>query len=186
MPTTMLKTLLAFITLLAATLAAGPASAQALSPAQLATVRTACIAATPCANARTQGNVVAVLAWLNGERTPQALAWRTDVQPREADEAANYQTFDSLTAGKRDSWALFLAYPRDFTRARVRGWVVDVWGAATAGSVSEAILQAGTVPLTNAQHAVGGTSRTTGTVTALDRAFAGTATEADAQWLINN
>jgi len=51
----------------------------------------------------------------------------------------------------------------------VRSWVTDVWGAAIANSNSEKILQAGTTFATAAQVVIGGTTRTTGTVSALDR-----------------
>jgi len=107
-----------------------------------------------------------------------------DLQPQEIDEAATYTTYDSLTAGKRDEWALFLRYPRNMAKAKNRGVVTDVWGAATAGSIAEAILQAGTYSATNTQAAIGGTSRTTGTVTALDLAYTGQAAQSDANWLV--
>jgi hypothetical protein len=87
------------------------------------------------------------------------------------EEAPNYTTYDTLSQGKRDSWALFLHAPRDFGRNKVRLWVTDVWGNATAGSNAEAVLIAGTVFATNAQVAIGGTSRNTGAVTALDASF---------------
>jgi hypothetical protein len=88
-------------------------------------------------------------------------------------------------AGKRDSWVLLLADAQDFSKAKTRNWVVDVWGAATAGSNAEAVLLAGTYSATNLQNAIGGTLRTTGTVTALDLTFAGSAAMGDAEWLVN-
>lgn len=143
----------------------------------------AAIKANPTAAAyRTAGDGYSLLAWCNA---PSAvLAWRVGVPPQESDEAATYTVYDSLLAGKRDSWALFLKYPRNFTRSKVRAWVTDVWGAAIAASSSESILQAATEFATNAQNAMGGTSKTTGTVTATDRTFYDQVTDADVSWMI--
>lgn len=153
-----------------------------LNNAQRATLLAAVKANGTAAALRTAGDSFSLLAWCNGASA--ALAWRTGVQPQEADEAATYTVYDSLLAGKRDSWALFLKYPRNFTRAKIRNWVTDVWGAAIAASSSESILQAGTEFATNAQNALGGTSKTTGTVTALDRTHIDQVTDAEVSWLI--
>lgn len=154
-----------------------------LTDAQRATLLAA-IKSDATANAlRSSGDVYSLQLWCNGSSTTDA--WRTAVTPQQSDEAATYTTFDSIVAGKRDSWALFLGFPRDFSRAKVRNWVVDVWGAASAGSIAEAILQAGVEKATNAQSALGGTARTTGTVTALARAFTGSVDTADVNWLVN-
>ena len=101
-------------------------------------------------------------------------AWLTAASVDAVDDAPSYTDFDALTAGKRDSWALFLRTSRNFTRGKVRSWVTDVWGAATAASNSEKILLAGTELATVAQVVIGGTTRTTGTVSALDRNWIGT------------
>lgn len=143
----------------------------------------AAIKANPTAAAyRSAGDGYSLLAWCNAASA--ALAWRVNVQPQEADEAATYTVYDSLLAGKRDSWALFLRYPRNFTRGKVRAWVTDVWGAAIAASSSESILQAGTEFATNAQNAMGGVSKTTGTVIAIDRTYSDQVTDADVSWMI--
>lgn len=156
----------------------------ALTPAQLTTVRAAVIANSTAAAARTAGDTVSLLAWLNGSSA--TLAWRISVAPQESDEAANYTTYDSLTQGKRDEWVRFLAFSRDFGKNKNRGVVTDVWGAAIANSISEGILQAGTELATNAQNALGGTAKTTGTVTATQRTFSSACDVTDANWLINN
>lgn len=173
------------IILLAALLISSAASAQ-LSTARLQTLCTACKANTTC-NAARAADTTSLLAWLNGPKSdPTTLGWRVDMAYTESDEAATYTTYDTLAAGKRDSWDIFLrAQSRNYGRNKVRAWVVDVWGNATGGSVSEAILQAATFPSTNAQFAIGGVSRSTGTVTALDLAFAGQVSQADAIWLAN-
>lgn len=109
--------------------------------------------------------------WLNG--TSSTLAWKKEADALALDDAPDYSTYDTLAAGKRDSWALFREYPRDFGRNKVRKWITDVWGNATAGSNSEAILQAGTEFARRAEVYLGGSSKTTGTVSALDRSFVG-------------
>lgn len=113
------------------------------------------------------------------------IAWRTAASIEAVDDAPNYSNYDTLAAGKRDSWALFLTRPRDFTRQKVRNWVTDVWGAATASSNSEAILQAGTETALRIEDVLGGTVRTTGTVSALDRAYVGTITLDEVSAVLN-
>lgn len=154
-----------------------------MTPEQLATLKTAIIA-DPTANAiRLAGDTSSLMAWCNA--ASGTLSWRTAVQPQESDEAATYSTFDSLVAGKRDSWKLFLGYTRNFSRKKVRDWIVDVWGAATAASISEAILQSGTVLATRAEAVFNGTGKTTGTVTAINRTWEGFVSQQDANVLVN-
>lgn len=173
----------ALATMLAA-LIGQAAFAQSLKPPQLATVCTACKAASACNTPRLAGDTVALLEWLNGAATPAVLAWRHQVAPVEMDQAANYTAFDSLTAGKRAAWPLMLGYTRDFRRNKTRNAVTDIWGAATAGSVAESILLAGTASATNTQVALGGTAKSTGTVTATDYSYSGPANQLDADWLV--
>lgn len=132
---------------------------------------------------RLAGNVTGLQAWLNAAASPNTPAWMTAAPTLAVEEAPSYTTFDSLSQGKRDSWSLFLRNARDFTRAKVRSWVVDVWGNATAGSNAEAVLLAATESATNAQVMLGGTTRTTGTVSALDRAYAEPVDTGDVEWL---
>lgn len=180
-------TVIARLIILLALALIGAAHAQTtLSPARLATACTACKADAACNTPRLAGDTITVLQWLNAPKTVTQLAWRIDLQPQEIDEAANYTTYDSLTAGKRDEWVLFLRYSRNMSKAKNRGVVTDVWGAATAGSVAESILQAATYAATNVQAAIGGTSRTTGTVTALDLTYTGAAASGDANWLVQS
>lgn len=174
------RTLLACVMLLAIAL---PAAAQTLTAGQRTTLLAA-VKANGTANAfRLAGDVPGLLGWLNGSSA--TLAWRNAVSSQDSDEAATYTSYDTLAQGKRDSWALFLRFNRDFSRNKVRNWVIDVWGAATAASISEAILQAGTELATNAQAALGGTVRTTGTVSATARSYTLSCDAVDANWLIN-
>lgn len=174
-----MKVILAFALALCS-LAAG---AQTLTPQQRTTICTACKGAAACNTPRLIGDSVSVLQWLNGARAPTTLAWHTAAPLAAIEEAPTYTAYDNLLAGKRDSWVLFLRNPRDFTKARTRNWVVDVWGAATAASNSEAVLLAGTFPASNAQHALGGTARATGTVSALDLTYPFTISQDDANYV---
>lgn len=155
-----------------------------LTDAQRATLKAA-VQANSTANAYLVAqDVVSLLAWCNAQAAPVVSAWRTAVAPQESDEAPSYSTYDALAAGKRDSWVRFLGFSRDFTKAKVRAWVEDVWGASAANNNAEKILKAGTENATNAQVALGGTNRSTGTVTALDRTFFGQVEEADVNKMV--
>lgn len=178
----MTRTIIAIVLLTLASLAHAQTT---LSPARLTTACTACKADTACNTPRTGGNVGGVLTWLNGERTPATLAWSKAASQAAVRQAPAYASYDTLATGKRDSWVLLLADPQDFSKAKTRNWVTDVWGSATAGSNAEAVLLAGTYNATNLQNAIGGTLRTTGTVSALDLAFVGLAAMGDAEWLVN-
>lgn len=182
--TAQLTTLKAAI--LAATLIASfAAGAQTLKPGQLATACTACKADAACNTPRQIGDAVSVLNWLNAARNPASLAWSKSVPFEVSDEAPSYTAYDTLSQGKRDSWVRFLATTRDFSRNKVRNWVTDIWGNATGGSNAESILQAGTFNATNVQFAIGGNTKTTGTVSALDLTYSQTANQDDANWIAN-
>lgn len=155
-----------------------------LTPTQLTALKTFAQGNATAAAYLAAQDVNSLHAWCNAPASPDALAWRTLVPPQDSDEAPSYSTYDSLVAGKRDSWERFLAFPRDYTKAKVRNWVEDIWGAAAAGNNTERILRAGTERATNAQVALGGTSRQTGTVTALDRSFPGSVDESDVNKMV--
>jgi hypothetical protein len=149
-----------------------------LTPAQSATLKTYILSQPDLSN-KTSGTGTdygEIARLLNLNATPDTLAWIESVSPQDSDDAPDYSTFDSIAAGKRESWGFFLAFSRDFTRNKTRKWITDVWGNATAGSNAEAILLAGTEKTSRAEVAIGGTSKTTGTVTALDRGFVGDVT----------
>jgi hypothetical protein len=141
----------------------------ALTNSQRNTLR-AHILATPALAAKAQGPGTDYTGLANDLNAATAqLAWLPAAPVDVVDDAPSYTDFDALTAGKRDSWALFLRAARNFTRNKVRSWVTDVWGAAIANSNAEKILQAGTTFATAAQVVIGGATRTTGTVSAMDR-----------------
>lgn len=154
-----------------------------LTETQLATLKAVIIADPTAGPIRASGDSYSLMAWCNAPST--TLAWRSAVQPQESDEAATYTAYDSLVAGKRDSWAIFLKFPRDFKKAKVRNWITDIWGNATAGSIAESILQAGMVKATTAEAVFGGTSKTTGTVTAINRTWEGQIGMDDAARLVS-
>lgn len=129
---------------------------------------------------RTNGQTTLMAAWFNGRKTPIAKAWNSAVEQITSDEVTPWPSFDSLTAGKRDSWRQFFAFPRDFSKLAVRKWVTDVWGAATAASNAETILQAGLRNITRAESVLGGSATaTTGTVTALRLDWEGDISDSD-------
>lgn len=125
------------------------------------------------------GKVRQLAKWCNDRGT--TLAWREFVAAGELDEASNWAIFAGMPQGSREAWMRIFALSRDFSRAKVRKWVVDVWGA---GADADAILQAGTEKATNAQLALGGTSKTSSGITALVRDFAGVVEELDVERMI--
>lgn len=153
-----------------------------LTTTQIVTLRAAVIADATAHALQAAGNLAGLLAWCNA--ASGTLAWLSATPTSAAEEAPTYTTYDSLAQGKRDSWVMFLRSARDFGKNKIRNWIVDVWGNATAGSNSEAVLLAGTVAATNAQLVFGGPSRTTGTVTAIARAWEGTVSEFECKQLI--
>lgn len=161
------------------------AHAQALTPAQLVSACAACKADIACNTPRSIGDSVAVLTWLNAPRAPAVAAWYVAAPQEMIESAPSYTTYDSLTQGKRDSWLVLLRSQRDFSRAVIRNWVVDVWGSAIASSNAEKVLQAATFSASNIQNALGGTARATGTVSALQLAFSGAANQDDANYVAN-
>lgn len=179
----MKKLITAVLALAATAVFAATLGTDTLTPAQLNTLRTGVCANGTARPLMQAGNVPGLLAWEN--TATATLAWNPYTTRQMYDEAPSYTTYDALAAGKRDSWERFLAADtRNPTKAKVRNWVVDVWGNATGGSNSESILLAATFAATNAQVILGGTVKTTGTVSATDLNFVGQVTELDTKKLI--
>ena len=148
----------------------------ALTNAQKALVKTY-ILADPVLSTKVSGpgtDYGFIAATLSSAASPVVKAWKTAVPASDSDEGVDYSTFDTLVAGKRDSWRFFLAFSRDFTKVKVRKWITDVFGNATAGSNAEAILNAGVENAKLVETIIGGDVRTTGTVSAIARNFVGT------------
>lgn len=148
-----------------------------LTTAQLLALKAAILAETAPAFVafRAQGATGAMAEWINGTLVPNVLAWKSAATATELDEGADYSAFDSVPAGKRDAWAMFLQYaPRDMSKGRNRKVVTDVWGNATAGSIGESVLQAAARKITRGEGYLGGVATgTTGTVTARNLAWEG-------------
>jgi hypothetical protein len=121
---------------------------------------------------RNGGETGQMAAWYNADSTTNA--WIESTASKVLDEASDYSSFDSIVAGKRDAWALFLQYaPRDMSKSKNRKVVTDVWGSAIASSIAENILLASTEKASLGELVFGSTSATTGTVTAIKRNWVG-------------
>ena len=108
--------------------------------------------------------------------SPVVLAWVNNVSPSVVDDAPDYSTFDSIAAGKRDSWGFFLRSSRDFARNKTRKWITDIWGATLVTPTtlnSDAILLSGTENARVIEVVLGGTTKTTGAVSAMARNYVG-------------
>lgn len=117
-----------------------------------------------------QRNDVALADWYNQPVSPAQSGWRVAVSGSALFEAMNLTAYDGLTAGKRASWDLMLRFaPLDMSRNKLRAAVLDIWPAAQAN----AILTDCTEPVTRAEAVFGGTSATSGTITAIRRAYVG-------------
>jgi hypothetical protein len=152
------------------------------TPAQFTTLVAALRASvdSTVVNALAIGNNVALTDWCNAAAAGPVKAWSTSALAQDIDEACDWTQFDTIQAGKRDSWGFFLALPtRDFTKNKVRKWVTDVWGNATGSLPAVAILQAATFNASNAENILGGTTRTTGDVSALELNWTGTIVRED-------
>jgi hypothetical protein len=118
-------------------------------------------------------------SWLNSPSDVDA--WMTQAGRAQLFEAMGIAKYDSLSAGKRDAWRLMMDFsPIDMTRAKMRNAVVDIWGTDAAS-----VLAGLTEKATHAQAAIGGPSRTTSTVTAINRAFADYVTVDDVSYALN-
>lgn len=162
-----------------------------LTKAQIQTLKAAILAETDAefVALRSSGATGAMAEWLNVEKTPAAKAWRTNVDPRDSDEATPWTNFDTITvAAKRDSYLhAFMRYPRDYSKGAVRKWITDIWGNATVGSNAEVILTAaGLRNITRAESILGGTATaTTNTVTALKLSWEGRLSNEDVVLAVN-
>lgn len=137
----------------------------ALSAQQFATLVAAVNTEPAVAVFLASGDDAAIAAYYDGNSTTDA--WSTSATGRDMDEAADYTSYDSIAAGKRDAWALFVQLaPRDMSKNKNRKVVTDIWGAATASSISENILKTCTRKATRAEALFGGNIASTGTVSA--------------------
>ena len=143
--------------------------AQELTNGQKNALRTAISTEPTIAAAYAARDDQAIVAWCNGASATDA--WPEAGTARLMFEAMDITKFDGLTAGKRSAWDLMMrSEPIAFSKAKYRQAVVDMWG--TVDSV--AVLQALREKATNCQNVFGGATRTTNTVSAITRNWAGT------------
>lgn len=158
-----------------------------LTPAQTVALKSAIVAESDPVFAafRAEGNAGGMAAWFNAPSTPVEAAWSSSVSRRDIDDAASYASFDTIAAGKRDAWAIFLdGAPRDMTKAKNRNLVVDVWGS---GAIARSILTACTRAITRAEKLLGGTAtQTTDTIVALRLTWEGTVTPGEIADALNS
>ena len=155
-----------------------------LTTAQLTTLKAAILAETNPAfvDARTKGQTPVMREWLDAPLSPAINCWRSSVPAQDADECTPWVAFDTLSAGKRESWNVaFMRYPRDFTRAPVRKWVTDIWGVAAVGSSAEAIFTGCAMrAITRAEGILGGSNTASiNTVSARKLSWEGPLTDQD-------
>lgn len=156
------------------------AGAQELSRSQRNTLRTA-IANEPAVSAAYAArDDTAIADWCNAASATDA--WMYAADARTLFEAGDITKYDALSAGKRAAWdRMERNAPLNFGRAKMRSAVVDIWGS----SDSVAVLTALREKATNCQAKIGGTSRTTNTVTGLDRSWPGLLSRDDISTLLN-
>jgi hypothetical protein len=132
--------------------------------------------------AETDATVVAALAkgdhvyletWCNGNSTTDV--WNV-LRGADLFELTDIPKFIGLVAANRDAWRLMLDFaPIDFTRGPTRKSVVDVWGATDGPTV----LQGGKRKGTKGEIYIGGSTATTGAVSALKLDYSGPLTYTD-------
>lgn len=109
-------------------------------------------------------------------------AWVSNMLGSELFELTDVAKFDNLNAGQRDAWRLMLDFaPVDFTRQKVRKATQDVWGNTDSIPVLEGCRRLAT----KAELALGGSSATTNTVTALKLNWEGLLTANDVSYSLN-
>lgn len=114
-------------------------------------------------------NYAGLVEWLNGNST--TAAWMVEVSKRDLFEAMYIATYDSVTAGRKESWKLMMDLaPIDFTRQKMRKGILDIFETSDANKM----LADFTEKASRAEEILGGESATSGTVTAIKRVFVGT------------
>lgn len=150
----------------------------ALSPAQKSTLRTFILQDPTASVLAGNGDVTGLLAWLNGERTPTAAAWRVNVPKQFLLENVTISSFDTLTQGKRDAFRLMRDLSDisalDASKASVRNGFADIFavtgGFTDAAQLGKMMSGACVENATHAQYALGfNTPAAVGGVTAIRR-----------------
>lgn len=160
------------------------------TPEELALLKAAVLANQTALAARDAGDVATLLAWLNAPTATSA--WKVTVLASELFGSLTINTYDSITAGKRDAFNLLLQYgPVNASKQAIRNGLADIFnvvGAYTdSGQLAKMLNGACVEFASNAQVALGYTTPApVGGVTAIKRVFSGSCDESTANWLINN
>ena len=111
-------------------------------------------------------------------------AWQSAMSGRDLFEATDVTKYDNITkTGKREAWRMMLDFaPIDFTRQKYRKVCTDVWEVAADAT---AVLQACTRKATVAEAAFGGSSASTGGVSALKLVWEGTLSHENVSLALN-
>jgi len=148
-----------------------------LNTAQLQTLKAAINAETNGAfvTYRNTGQTGAMADWYNVASNTDA--WNSSVDKTQLNAVSTYTNYDTVVAGKRDAWSLFLgSAPQDMSQGKLRNTVTDVWGPVVAASVGEEILKGCRRKSTRGENVYGGTVASTGTVSATKLAVEGSMT----------
>lgn len=163
-----------------------------MTPAQLATLKTAIIADPTAGPMRAAGNTVSLLAWCNGSSA--TLAWRTAVSGTEVYDAHKPVEYIARSNQERGAFDLMCGSNRqhDFTVAAKRNGVADIFSSATNSTSRTAIFAVAQEYATNAQLALGGSTASVGnngnmseTVSAFKRNWIGYVTQDEVNKLVN-
>lgn len=153
-----------------------------MNPQQLQTIKAAILAETnpQFVAYRTAGQTGLMAEWLNGDSTTDA--WLASADSRTLFEAMDITKYDALTAGKRDAWALMLAYaPINLGRNKLRKAIPDVWGTADAVPILTALRE----KARRIEVILGGATKSEQGVSGLDRNFVGLISDADVVAAVN-
>lgn len=160
-----------------------------LSNPRISTLRALVLATPSAALLYAEDDWEGLRNWLNSP-SASTVNWSTSAPQVDCEEAPNYIGYESVAQGVRDSWLLFLARNRDFTRLKVRNWVEAIWGTAAANNNAEKVLKAGTAKTTRAQEAIAASADLQpvvhSSVSALKLVFGGLVEDLDAKRIIRS
>lgn len=142
----------------------------ALTHSQLIDVKDALLASTDpqVQNWVSIRNDTALAEWLNSASAVNA--WRNDVSGSELSDEMKYNLYDTITAAKRDAWAILVGKQNcDFTKVNIRKAITDIWAAEQQAD----LLNVGVEKASQLEVILGYSNVTTGPVTAAKREYVG-------------
>lgn len=162
-----------------------------LTPAQLGQLKAAVIADPVAGPMRTAGDSYSLKIWCNAASVTQA--WRVYVTESEIYAAHKIKEYIGRSAPERSAFDLMVSSGRvhDFTVAKTRNGVADIFSGVTNNTSRTAIFAAAQEAATNAQVALGGAQVSVGgtadmaeTITALKRTYLEEITETEVARLL--